>query len=224
MMTSQFSVSADYSLDTKKQVRTLWPDLFNNGGFVIHCVQHPVDADSTASFAVGNMVVFHLEGPAERNGTLPMSHGMVMSVPIQGQQLNYRVEMDDRVMLDLNPDICPAPTKEFPGSQHTDPAVSNPIHPWHLPGMKPGQAVTCHSNGQRQLGHLQLMDNFQWCLAQCKDRGQCVTEIDAPPLLGHPSNPRTPNMSPLLQIPSSGAHCVPGGTSGVTLGMFRRRV
>ena len=48
--------------------------------------------------------------------------------------------------------------------------------------MKPGQAITYHRNGQRQLGHLQLTDNFQWCFSQCDDRDRRVTEIELPDL------------------------------------------
>ena len=61
--TQRFSVSADYKLDTEKQVRTHWPDLLNDGGFTIHYVGHPADADSTARFSVGDMVVFAPEHP-----------------------------------------------------------------------------------------------------------------------------------------------------------------
>ena len=48
--------------------------------------------------------------------------------------------------------------------------------------MKPGQAVTHHHSGGRNLGHLDLTDNFQWAFTQHDDRGRRVTEIELPQL------------------------------------------
>ena len=56
----------------------------------------------------------------------------------------------------------------------------NPIHPWHPPWLRPGQAITYHRNGQRQLGTLELTDSFRWCFAQQDTTGRRVTEIELP--------------------------------------------
>ena len=60
---SRFSVSADYKLDTERQVRTHWPDLLNDGGFTISFCGHVADADQSSRFSVGDIVVFQPEGP-----------------------------------------------------------------------------------------------------------------------------------------------------------------
>ena len=102
--TCRFSVSANYKLDPDRQVRTHWPELLNDGGFVLGLVTRADDTDSTSRFSVGDFVGFHPEGPANKDGALPTSHGLVMSVPIAGQQQNYRVELADGCLLDMNPD------------------------------------------------------------------------------------------------------------------------
>ena len=188
--TCRFSVSADYKLDTERQVRTHWPDLLNDGGFQLHMVTRPPDYDHTARFTVGDIVVFQPEGPCTSTGDVPHAHGMVVSVPIAGQQADYRLELPDGTFVDLPPDSLLDITdlddyKSIVADQsgsHHDPADGDPIHPWKPSWMKPGQAVTYHQHGQRLLGHLHLSDNFRWAFTQADDRGRRVTEIELPNL------------------------------------------
>ena len=156
------------------------------------------------------MVTFHCFGPATSDGALPISHGLVVSSPQSARDGAYKVEMPDGVVVDLHPNEAFDPTDfddELPPTMNFDPASGDPVHPWRPPWMKPGQAVTYHRNGQRQLGHLQLTDSFQWCFAQHDDRGRRVTEIELPDLstswkelldddvleIGHSSSPWAPS-------------------------------
>ena len=73
-------------------------------------MSQPADADSTARFSVGDMVVFAPEGPPTEDGAFPACHGMVVSVPIAGQQTHYRVELPEGTLLDLHPNSLLDPT------------------------------------------------------------------------------------------------------------------
>ena len=87
--TCWFSVSADYKLDPDRQVRTHWPELLNDGGFVLGLVTRADDTDLTSRFSVGDFVGFHPQDPSTKDGVPPTAHGLVISVPIAGQQQNY---------------------------------------------------------------------------------------------------------------------------------------
>ena len=67
-------------------------------------IRYVADADQSSLFSVGDIVVFQPEGPCDSHGEGPHAHGMVISVPIQGQQTHYRVEMPDGKLVDLPPD------------------------------------------------------------------------------------------------------------------------
>ena len=111
------------------------------------------DTDSTSRFSVGDFVGFHPEGPSTKDGIPPMAHGLVMSVPIAGQQQNYRVELAHGCLLDMPPDSLLDITDlqdealPKPSDENRDPAQGDPIHPWRPVWMKPGQVVTHHHNG-----------------------------------------------------------------------------
>ena len=85
------------------------------------------------------------------------------------EMLGRKRQSGDGVMLDLPPDHLMDVTdhdvdeSDLPPDFPVDPASGDPIHPWQPPWLKPGQAVTYYKNGQRQLGHLNLSDSFQWC-------------------------------------------------------------
>jgi hypothetical protein len=59
--TSRFSVSADYKLDPDKQVQNHWPELLNDGGFILQYVSHSSDTSTDSPIKIGDAVVFQPE-------------------------------------------------------------------------------------------------------------------------------------------------------------------
>ena len=83
-----------------------------------------------------DVVGFHPEGPSTKDSVPPMTHGLVMSVPIAGQQQNHQVEMADGCLLDMPPNLLLDITDlqdealPMPNDKNQDPTQGNPIHPW----------------------------------------------------------------------------------------------
>ena len=182
--TCQMSVSADYKLDTSKQVRNFFPDLLNDGGFDLHyCSADDVDS-SAVGHPIGSTVFFQLPGPINITGEPVVGQGKVTSVPTRVRRKYYGVLMEDGTHLKLLPEELWDPDDCFAGPNFvtSDPSEGDPIHPTLPAWLKPNQKVGYHHKGERLLGTLQWTEDFHWCFAQTNSRGQRILEVPLPDL------------------------------------------
>jgi hypothetical protein len=68
-------MSADYKLDPDKQVQNHWPELLNDGGFILQSVSHSSDTSTDSPIKIGDAVVFQPEGPCTSDGEAPCAYG-----------------------------------------------------------------------------------------------------------------------------------------------------
>ena len=211
--TCRFSHSADYKLDTEKQVRTHWPELLNDGGFTINLISPTTpNPDNQPRFAVGNITIFQPEGPCTSDGEVPYCEGVVMSVPLDPTTGLYRVEMRDGALVDLPEDslMDPLEMEAHDPFDLEDPSQGDPVHTWRPAWLKHGQDVTYNTGEETLIGQLKLSDNFRWAFTQTDSTGHRALEIELPNLgstwkefldsgrlhIGHLSPPATHPASP----------------------------
>lgn len=181
--TMRFNVSADYRIDTAKQVRSLFPGLLPDGGLELKLCSHGTMA--TPPHHMGSTVYFHLPGPVEEEGlTRPIGEGTVVSVPILGEQDNYIIEMENHEQITLSPDEVWGEEDVIGGTEfgNIDPTDGDPLHPKVPAWMKSGTKIALERNGQRNLGYLDFDDNDVWCFALRDQRGRLVAEHSLPDL------------------------------------------
>ena len=189
--TCRFSVSADYKLDSDRQVRTLWPELLNDGGFTLRLVSPTA---SSGSMHIGDTVLAYLPGPVTQDGERPIRHGVIVATPIPDQSPAFRIEFPDGTFMNtpsdcvMDPSSCVTDDCEFgPDTLESLPEIDShqegdPIHPVRPPWLKTGQAVTYSRNGQKLLGLLDLTETHRWAFVQYDNLGVRVTEIPLPDL------------------------------------------
>jgi hypothetical protein len=158
----RFSVSADYRLDTDKQVRNHWPELLNDGGFVLHLMDPALEP---SKFNVDDKVLFYTQGPETATGDRPIVSGLVASTPIPDQVTTYRIKLEDNTYADVCPDDLIHPEDcEYDIDENDpiqkDPTDGDPIHPEHPTWLVIGQPVACYRLGQCLLGYLDLDSGF----------------------------------------------------------------
>jgi hypothetical protein len=176
-------VSADYKLDPDKQVQNHWPQLLNDGGFILQYVSHSSETSTDSPIKIGDAAVFQPEGPCTSDGEAPCAYGVIQSIPSPGDD-QYNIQLPDGTTAALSQsDFIDVTELDDPTTlPNVDPAQGDPIHPWHPAWLKPGQPVTHHIHGQRHLGHLHLTDNFCWAFTQYDKTGRRVLEIELPNL------------------------------------------
>ncbi|MGL4350411.1 MAG: hypothetical protein ACRCT2_07600, partial [Plesiomonas shigelloides] len=185
--TQQFSVASEYTLDPNKQIRTLFPQLLNDGGFTLTVLSPSAQANTPHS--LGDIILVQPEGPVTSTGEAPNIKGTIVSIPVPNVHPHYRVEWENGHCSDVpaeyifDPAECEPHEVSEPEDPNLDPTQRDPFHPILPPWLRAGHKVGYNRNGQRLLGTLELTKRHTWAFTQHDETGRRVTEIELPDFL-----------------------------------------